>query len=361
MVDSLLINQEKFLHCLRNLYTASSSSPYEYSFDQALTDSLFNSMDPRPLALYIYDEQSPATDTFNELVLYSESINTYLAEQFVLWIWSLTKENYYELLTIVATHAGEEVAAVIDSLPTEVYPLLICLILHKGKIKVQSVIQRTMLDSEACNLLLQARTAFGAQFELPDTSGLNLRNISTENWSIPKCTLIQVPKDSDEFRRVADDFDAGASSIVCIHRIENTIWLFQYLNQKQVVDARLGYNNTEKLLFHGCPYGAAKHILQQAFDHSRIGKHGTSYGHGFYFSSSRQYSDGYAVPNPSTGEKRILRCRVLVGRSCVGNSTMITCPSDYDSTTDGSNIYEGRSKSIGTGFIKKQQNTLQGL
>ncbi|CAF4725489.1 unnamed protein product, partial [Rotaria sp. Silwood2] len=101
----------------------------------------------------------------------------------------------------------------------------------------------------------------------------------------------------------------------------------------------LGYDDTEELLFHGCPYAAAEQILQQAFDHSRIGRNGTSYGHGFYFSTNPYVSDGYAVPNPSTGEKRILMCRVLVGRSCEGNSTMRTCPSNYDSTTGGSNIY----------------------
>ncbi|CAF3455280.1 unnamed protein product [Rotaria sp. Silwood2] len=194
-------------------------------------------------------------------------------------------------------------------------------------------------DIEAFALLIQARDAFDARFELPDTSGLSLTNISRENWSIPASTLIQVPKESDEFRRVAADFDGGASSIVRIDRIENAVWLMQYLNQKQIVDARLGHDDTEKLLFHGCPYAAAEQILQQAFDHSRIGRNGTYFGYGFYFSTSRQVSDRYAVPNPSTGEKRILMCRVLVGRSCEGNSTMRTCPSNYDSTTGGSNIY----------------------
>ncbi|CAF5186920.1 unnamed protein product, partial [Rotaria sp. Silwood1] len=62
-------------------------------------------------------------------------------------------------------------------------------------------------------------------------------------------------------------------------------------------------------------------------------------GHGFYFSTNWHVSDGYAKPNPSTGEKRILMCRVLVGRSCEGNSTMKTCPLNYDSTTGGLDTY----------------------
>jgi len=32
-------------------------------------------------------------------------------------------------------------------------------------------------------------------------------------------------------------------------------------------------------------------------------------------------------------------CRVLVGRSCLGNPMMRTCPSNYDSTTDQLNIH----------------------
>ncbi|CAF4790264.1 unnamed protein product, partial [Rotaria sp. Silwood2] len=114
-------------------------------------------------------------------VLYSESINTYLAAQFILWKWNLTEDNYHELLTIVATYVGEEVATVIDSSPTELYPLLICLGFDRGQIKVECVIPGIVSDIEAFALLIQARDAFDARFELPDTSGLSLTNISREN------------------------------------------------------------------------------------------------------------------------------------------------------------------------------------
>lgn len=136
-----------------------------------------------------------------------------------------------------------------------------------------------MSDSEAFGLLIQARDSFGSRFELPDTTGLSLRAISTENWSIPASTLISVPNESNEFRTVAADFDGGASSIVRIDRIENTTWLFQYLNQKSTIDAREGHDDNEKLLFHGCPYAAAEQILQQGFDHDRIGRNGKKINH----------------------------------------------------------------------------------
>ncbi len=177
-------------------------------------------------------------------------------------------------MTIIATQAGEEVATIIDSTPRDMYPLLVCLIFDRGQIKVERIIDGLTLDSEVFDLLIQARDAFSNRFELPDTTGLSLTNISTENWSIPESTLTQVPKESDEFRRVAADFDGGAPSVVRIDRIENTIWLLQYLDQKETVDARVGHDANEKLLFHGCPYEAADQILRRGFDHDRIGRNG---------------------------------------------------------------------------------------
>jgi hypothetical protein len=35
----------------------------------------------------------------------------------------------------------------------------------------------------------------------------------------------------------------------------------------------------------------------------------------------------------------MLICRVLVGRTCLGNWMIETCPSEYDSTTDGLDTY----------------------
>ncbi|CAF2455598.1 unnamed protein product [Rotaria sp. Silwood2] len=334
-----IIEQEQFCHSLASQMTTKLPAFCQDSLDQVLMNSLYNLTNPRPLALYIYDDQSPATQIFNTLVLCSESLNAYLAENFVLWAWSLTQKNYYELLTTLATHVGEEIATVIHSSPTELYPLLVCLIFNQGEIKIECIIQGIMSDSEVFGHLIQVRDTFSDQFHLPDTTGLSLTSIQTENWSIPASTLTQVSLESNEFRRVAVDFNEEASSIVRIDRIENTVWLMQYLNQKRIVDARLGHNDTEKLLFHGCQYAAAEQILQQAFDHNRIGRHGASYGQGFYFSTRRDLSDRYAMPNPSTGEKRILMCRVLVGRSCKGDPTMTTCPSNYDSTTGRSGIY----------------------
>jgi hypothetical protein len=67
---------------------------------------------------------------------------------------------------------------------------------------------------------------------------------------------------------------------------------------------------------------------------------GTSYGYGFYFASDHRISDFYAMPDLLNNDERtMLVCRVLVGRTCLGDTTMRQCPNGYDSTTDGSKIY----------------------
>ena len=179
-------------------------------------------------------------------------------------------------LETIVRHVGEEAATMIASTPQDFYPLLVCLIFDRGQIKVETIIQGPMSENEAFALLIQAREAFRDRFELPDTTGMNMRAIATENWSIPPSTLTEVPKESTEFQHVADDFDGGARSIVRIDRIENTVWLLQYLDQKTLIEGRLGHDESEKLLFHGCPYDAAEQILQQGFDHDRIGRNGKS-------------------------------------------------------------------------------------
>jgi hypothetical protein len=67
---------------------------------------------------------------------------------------------------------------------------------------------------------------------------------------------------------------------------------------------------------------------------------GTEYGHGFYFSSHPTRSHMYALPDLSSGgERTMLVCGIIIGRTCRGDSSMTRCPPGYNSTTDGSQIY----------------------
>ena len=120
-------------------------------------------------------------------------------------------------------------------------------------------------------------------------------------------------------------------------------------------------NCNEKFLYHGSAETAIDNICKLGFNRSYCGvngiyfqpflnlrvsnfkftKKGVALGHGVYFAANSNYSNNYAKPS-ANGYKRMLRARVLVGESCLGNSTMRVPPNKpngepFDSTTDGSN------------------------
>lgn len=68
---------------------------------------------------------------------------------------------------------------------------------------------------------------------------------------------------------------------------------------------------------------------------------GTSYGQGVYFALNSSYSDNYGR-SQSVGYRKMFRCKVLVGETTHGTSSMRTPPlkpnkEPYDSTTNNEN------------------------
>ena len=62
------------------------------------------------------------------------------------------------------------------------------------------------------------------------------------------------------------------------------------------------------------------------------------YGHGVYFDTQARYSHEYASKN-NAGERTIFIARVLIGKTCVGDSSMKVPPNGCDTTTDGNHIF----------------------
>ncbi|CAF1160141.1 unnamed protein product [Adineta steineri] len=150
-----------------------------------------------------------------------------------------------------------------------------------------------------------------------------------------------VPRTSNECKTIAADFrrsmQRSDKEIIKIERIQNPRWYKQYLVHREDFRKTHG-NDTEKVLYHGCPENAAYAIAVDCFNRSFAGKNGTAYGVGVYFSSNTAYSHGYAHPN-SKGERFMFIVRVLIGKTTAGNSSMKTRPVGFDSTTDGNHIF----------------------
>ena len=65
---------------------------------------------------------------------------------------------------------------------------------------------------------------------------------------------------------------------------------------------------------------------------------GTVYGIGVYFHEYAKYSHSFTRPDIS-GERAMFLARVLIGRTCVGNTLMKSPPEGFDTTTDGKHIF----------------------
>lgn len=79
-------------------------------------------------------------------------------------------------------------------------------------------------------------------------------------------------------------------------------------------------------------------ILYSCQSNLSIALLGVLYGHGVYFHTQARYSHQYAAKN-NAGERTMFIARVLIGKTCVGDSSMKAPPIGYDTTSDGKQIF----------------------
>lgn len=99
----------------------------------------------------------------------------------------------------------------------------------------------------------------------------------------------------------------------------------------------------ERELWHGTPWESVPKILQQGFNRSFAGRHGTLLGMATYFSADPAYSQRFCDRSGGgeAGTKVLLLARVLVGSYCKGASSDVEPPvldgstgERFDSTVD---------------------------
>jgi hypothetical protein len=166
------------------------------------------------------------------------------------------------------------VADTIASYPIDAYPLLVCLSVHQGQIDIVSVIQGTMSRTEAMAELVDSRKKFERRAELPHSKPVHKNLVSNQNHSTLTQLLKPLTEHSSDIDKIRKDFDKCYMQIVRIDHVENATWLPPYLEQKKIINTRLGQNQNEYLLFHGCSRSAAEEIIQHGFDPKLIGMHG---------------------------------------------------------------------------------------
>ncbi|XP_052227444.1 protein mono-ADP-ribosyltransferase PARP11-like isoform X2 [Dreissena polymorpha] len=141
----------------------------------------------------------------------------------------------------------------------------------------------------------------------------------------------------EEFITVMGNFiQTLDNEIVSIRKVQNTyLWEFYFFKRKQMehINGKIGAN--EMNLFHGTKPDIIQTVCANNLDMRLAGTNtGSIYGNGTYFASSAKTSEQYSTPDPKTGHKFMLQCRVLVGRWTKGQHGLRR-PPEVEQTSDG--------------------------
>ncbi|XP_065925390.1 protein mono-ADP-ribosyltransferase PARP14 isoform X4 [Magallana gigas] len=128
--------------------------------------------------------------------------------------------------------------------------------------------------------------------------------------------------------------------IVEIRRVQNPSLYQQYAAKRKEISIR-NKRDPEKWLWHGTYPETVDKIINNGFNRSYCGKHGTSYGAGVYFAVNASYSLGYCSGD-SRGHKHMFSVQVATGDACHGSGSLHVLPPKpgagghvtYDSATD---------------------------
>jgi len=184
------------------------------------------------------------------------------------------------------------------------------LVRTEAKTEMDSVIAKLMKEKED----LQAQLQNKSNFDYNKSVSLSLDDISYPGyWQYQHSDfqIFNVPKESDEFKRVRKAFTIGMpnSWVNKIERVQNkTLWTFYFLLRK-LIGAKFGGNPNELSLYHGSRTDAYDVILRDGLDH-RVANLAGAIGAGIYFGKTSGTSSGYIGHNAS---KKMLQCRVTLG------------------------------------------------
>ncbi|XP_065104561.1 FAS-associated factor 1 isoform X1 [Paramisgurnus dabryanus] len=120
--------------------------------------------DRKLLAIYLHNDESVLSNVFCSQMMCSDSIVSYLSQNFITWAWDVTKEaNKARLLTMCTRHFGSVVAQTIRTYKTDQFPLLLIVMGKRTSNEVLNVIQGNTGVDELMMRLMGAMEIFTAQ------------------------------------------------------------------------------------------------------------------------------------------------------------------------------------------------------
>lgn len=141
---------------------------------------------------------------------------------------------------------------------------------------------------------------------------------------------IQIASNESEMRTLIEK-NLIDHTVVSVTKVENTSMNACYNMLKRVLN-----EPTEcAFLFHGTTSEAADKILANGFNRSYCGRNGTVFGRGVYFARDISYSlQTTYSPADANGKKIVIASRVLIGKTMIGNNTLLEPSPGYDSTVN---------------------------
>ncbi|CAF3619339.1 unnamed protein product [Rotaria sordida] len=314
---------------LRQALIKSAGYEVEHAYNQAYEDN------PNSLIISTPSGQLPCKEIF--FIKWKPNKDPEILRQSIIDLISNVMQNViscnYTSIAFPAIGCGKHACSVDIVVKTMIREVKKQIQTRKLSCLVKFIIESNQQNiyDEFCKQLFSSNFHTSMEFHLPATW-----QISKEN----KIRLI-VSKDTDEYKSVFNRFDEAMKKqykkIIKIERIQNERWFMQYMAHWTDFKKRLN-KDTEKHLYHGCREEAANLIMEDCFNRSFAGVHGTIYGGGVYFSSNASFSHQYTKPN-ALEERCMFLSRVLIGKTTIGNSSMKTRPLGFDSTTDGNHIF----------------------
>ncbi|WAQ95722.1 PAR14-like protein [Mya arenaria] len=187
------------------------------------------------------------------------------------------------------------------------------------------------------------------QVQLP-TSWMTMSN----NENVKKVALPRGKEYSEVEREFIQQARNGAYSgknknsqniqVVKIERIQNRLLYKQYMAKKKQMEQKLGSGTKiERKVWHGTTADVIPSIINNGFNRSYCGLHGTWYGQGVYFAADASYSCQSYLQGGK--HSHMFLAKVLAGKFCKGKPEMRVLPAInpakpedvYDSAVDDTN------------------------
>ena len=161
----------------------------------------------------------------------------------------------------------------------------------------------------------------------PESNSIEEESIEVEEESIEEEFIDESAQADEEIGELVDKIRSDhPTDSITFERIDTGYKSEMYKSHRTYIKGKYGSLGThgERLLFHGTDESNIESIVNDDLLLTCIGKHGTAWGKGIYFSNDLKFASKYSFGI----KKYVLLCRVHVGDIVLGKNTMLQLPVD---------------------------------